>query len=350
MFEFFSKLFSTDFMPHVYCLRQPAIVWLHVCSDALIAFSYFLIPAGLIYLVRRRRDLSFSWMFLLFGVFILSCGSTHLMAIWTLWHPAYRLEGLIKAITAAASLPTAFLLLLLIPKALTIASPERLRQLNAALEAEVTEHRNTGRRLRESEQRYWSLFEDSPLPKVVFDTETLAFIAVNAAAEDLFGYTREEFLHMTLRDVRPPEEVPALMEFLSAVDSDGGSTNTFAGRRKNGKPIKISARLRPIEFGGRSAYISQMTDVSEHERLESRVRHSQKMEAVGSLAGGIAHDFNNLLTVILGYSDGILGKLEDADAIRDKVSEIQAAGRRAASLTRQLLAFSRKQTLRPQIL
>jgi PAS domain S-box-containing protein len=137
MVEFSRQLFSTDFMPHVYCLRQPAIVWLHVCSDALIALAYFLIPIGLIYLARQRRDLSFSWMFVLFGVFILSCGSTHLMAIWTLWHPVYRLEGLIKAITAAASLPTAFLLLVLIPKALALASPEQLRQLNAALEHQI---------------------------------------------------------------------------------------------------------------------------------------------------------------------------------------------------------------------
>ena len=87
MSEFFSKLFSPDFMPHGYCyLWQPGIVWLHAISDSVIALSYYLIPLVLIYFVRKRTDLPFNWIFVMFGVFILACGTTHMMEVWTLWH------------------------------------------------------------------------------------------------------------------------------------------------------------------------------------------------------------------------------------------------------------------------
>src|SRR5712671_1783783 len=98
MIEFLRNLFSSDFMAHGYCyLWKPEIVWLHAISDGLIALSYFFIPVMLVSLVRRRKDLPFHWVFLMFGVFIVSCGATHLMEIWTLWNGTYRLAGVIKA-------------------------------------------------------------------------------------------------------------------------------------------------------------------------------------------------------------------------------------------------------------
>ena len=127
MSEFFRHLFSMDFMPHVYCLRQADVIGVHVASDATIALSYCLIPLALVQLVRQRRDLVFSWMFLLFGAFILSCGLTHGISIWTLWHPAYRFEGLVKAMTAMFSLTTALLLFRLLPQAVALPSPAQLR-------------------------------------------------------------------------------------------------------------------------------------------------------------------------------------------------------------------------------
>ena len=140
--EFFSKLLDANFMPHGHCFFwRPEIVWLHVVSDALIAASYFLIPFALVRLARKREDLAFHWMFLLFGVFILACGTTHVMSIWTLWIPMYRLEGVVKGVTALASVPTALLLVRLLPQMIAFPSPSQLRSANLALENEIIERK-----------------------------------------------------------------------------------------------------------------------------------------------------------------------------------------------------------------
>jgi len=130
MIDFWQNLLASDFMPHGVCfLWNPEIVWLHAISDAVIAISYSLIPLALVYFVRKRTDLPFQWMFLMFGVFILGCGTTHVMELWTLWHGTYRLAGVIKAITAGASVLTAVLLVRLMPQALALPSPAQLVRL-----------------------------------------------------------------------------------------------------------------------------------------------------------------------------------------------------------------------------
>jgi PAS domain S-box-containing protein len=143
MLEFLMKLFSSDFMGHGYCyLWQPGIVWLHAISDTMIALSYYVIPLALVYFVRKRRDLPFHWMFLMFGIFIFGCGTTHLMEVWTLWHGTYRLAGVIKAITSVSSVATAALFVHLVPEAVALPSPAQLRAANEELEREIRERRS----------------------------------------------------------------------------------------------------------------------------------------------------------------------------------------------------------------
>src|ERR1051326_2582319 len=112
-----AKLLETaPFMSHGFCyLWRRNLVSLHVISDSLITLAYYTIPFTLLYLVRKRRDLPFNWMFVAFGVFIIACGTTHLMEIWTIWTPVYWLAGVIKAITAVASVVTAIALIKLVP-------------------------------------------------------------------------------------------------------------------------------------------------------------------------------------------------------------------------------------------
>ncbi|MBC7499756.1 MAG: GHKL domain-containing protein [Herminiimonas sp.] len=141
MNAFFTRFFSADnFMPHGHCyLWEPVVLWLHVVSDALITLAYFSIPVTLLFFVRKRKDLQFHWMFLCFAVFILACGASHVMEIVTVWYPAYWVSGVIKAITALASIPTAILLVKLIPFALALPSPAALAASNELLRLEIAD-------------------------------------------------------------------------------------------------------------------------------------------------------------------------------------------------------------------
>jgi C4-dicarboxylate-specific signal transduction histidine kinase len=138
----FETMRSSMFMPHGMCFMwQPEVLWLHAITDSVIAVSYYMIPLGLIYFVRRRHDLPFNWMFVLFGIFILGCGTTHVMAVWTLWYPNYWIDGFIKAGTALASVVTAVLLWWLMPRLLALPSPAQLREANENLSREVAVRR-----------------------------------------------------------------------------------------------------------------------------------------------------------------------------------------------------------------
>jgi signal transduction histidine kinase len=127
--EFFRTLFSSDgFMPHGFCyLWSPGLVWLHAISDSLIALAYSSIPVTLVYFISKRRDLPFNWIFICFGIFIMACGATHAMEVWTLWNATYWLSGGVKLITAIASVTTAILLVHLVPQAIALPSPETLK-------------------------------------------------------------------------------------------------------------------------------------------------------------------------------------------------------------------------------
>lgn len=135
MFKLVQYFFALNqFIPHGHCyLWKPELVSLHIASDSLIALAYYSIPITLIYFTQKRRDLPFNWIVLLFGAFIILCGTTHLMEIWTLWHPVYWVSGFLKAITAGVSVLTAMLTVPLAPQALALPNIARMEATNRAL-------------------------------------------------------------------------------------------------------------------------------------------------------------------------------------------------------------------------
>jgi signal transduction histidine kinase len=140
--------------PHGFCLLwEPGLIWLHAASDAIIGLAYYSIPLALIQFVRRRGDVAFSWIFWLFAAFILACGTTHFMALVTLWQPLYWIDGLIKAVTAILSIFTAILLWPLIPRALAMPSPAALREVNVELARQIAERDHAEEQFRISEAR-----------------------------------------------------------------------------------------------------------------------------------------------------------------------------------------------------
>jgi two-component system cell cycle sensor histidine kinase/response regulator CckA len=195
------------------------------------------------------------------------------------------------------------------------------------------------------EQRDRLLFEQHPMPMWVYDTATLRFIAVNDAAVRHYGYTREEFLAMAITDIRPREDVEALLTHLGEGGTGSPIPRTWRHRTKDGRLIDVEITAGRAVFEGRDAALILANDVSDRRRMQQRLMESEKLEAVGRLAGGVAHDFNNLLTVIHGHASMLADRLDRAE--QADVGEILRAAEQAAALTRQLLAFGRRQVLHP---
>ena len=198
--------------------------------------------------------------------------------------------------------------------------------------------------------RYQQLFDANPTPMWTHDLETLRFLDVNEAAISHYGYARSEFLARTIKDISRPEDVPALLTRLQNGEVAADGHYIWKHRIKNGSMIDVELRQRLLDLEGRRIGLISANDVTEQLLLEQQLRQSQKMEAIGSLAGGIAHDFNNLLNVIGGYSELILERVASDEVVRPMATQINRTVERAASLTRQLLAFSRKQVLESVVL
>ncbi len=343
-----------------------------------------------------------------------------------------------------------------------------------------TPERTAEAALRESERRYRQLFESNPQPMWVYDRETLRFLAVNDAAVNHYGFSREEFLGMTTREIRPPEEIPRMLKFAERVGDGFVKAGLWRHRKKNGEVIEVEVTSHGLNFDGRRARLLLASDVTDRRRAEAGLRASeerlrlalsaanqglydinfldctqtvsdeyarmlgfeptgfvetleswkarlhpedreaavsvfddyvagriseyrtefrqqardgqwrwissqgrimqrdaagrpvrmlgthtditerkmveeqlvqaQKMESVGRLAGGIAHDFNNMLGVIIGHCELAEERLPEAHPLRSDLREIRKAAQRSADLTRQLLAFARKQTISPKVL
>ncbi len=348
------------FTPHGFCLAwQPGLIWLQAGSDILIAAAYFSIPATLLIFLRRRRDLAFKPVFALFAAFILACGTTHVMGTITLWAPYYWLDGAIKALTAALSVATAIALWPLIPKALALPSPDALREANAALAHEVRVGAETAARLQVSEARHQAQYSRTPAALHAVDSHGM-LVDVSDRWLDLIGYERHEVIGQPITRFYTPDTAQSAMDHLAALSA--GSFLLQAERRMQCR----DGRVRDVELvleverdsGGRlDRVLAAVTDVSARKEAqaalqaaEERLRHAQKMEAVGQLTGGIAHDFNNLLTTIMGS----LELLQHRAALDERGARLAGnaldGARRAARLVSQLLSFSRKQMLAPESL
>ncbi|MGH2755673.1 MAG: ATP-binding protein [Actinomycetota bacterium] len=224
----------------------------------------------------------------------------------------------------------------------------REREL-ASQRIRIEEQEKSAEALHKSEETFRLLFQSNPLPMWVYDRESLAFLAVNNAAIEKYGYSRDEFLGMTIKDIRPIEEVPALLNNLEADRSGYQDSGAWRHLTKDGRYLTVDITSHLISFEDRTSVLVVAQDVTDRKVLEESLRQSQKMEAVGQLAGGIAHDFNNLLSVVINYARLVEEELEADDPKRADVETILDAGDRGARLTRQLLTFSRKEVVQPQV-
>jgi hypothetical protein len=303
--EFLHKLFSSDFMGHGYCyLWKPEIVWLHAISDGLIAISYYFIPVTLAYLVRKRRDLPFHWVFFMFGLFIFGCGTTHAMEIWTLWNGTYRLAGIIKAITAGASLATAVALVPIVPRALRLPSPAQLRAANLELEMEIAERRRVEDALRVAllgvQQRTGELAQlnqelQAEIAHRRFVEETLrkqanlldlAHDAIivrdmndvvtywNAGAEEIYGWKREEAVGKITSQLLHSMYSTSLDVLKAEVVRESRWEGELAQTRRDGSKIVVASRWAlQQDVEGRAVAVLQIdSEITDPKQRCARVK------------------------------------------------------------------------------
>jgi two-component system, cell cycle sensor histidine kinase and response regulator CckA len=223
---------------------------------------------------------------------------------------------------------------------------------------DVTERVRAEEALRSSEEKFRMAFTTGPDAFYLASIDDGKIIEVNPVFEDIFGYDRDEVIGKTSLELglyRHPEDRARM---LTELKSKGSVRDLeLEGLKKTGEQISVSLSVSATVLHGQTLMLGVIKDITErkraeatHERLQAELQQAQKMESVGRLAGGVAHDFNNLLTAITGYAAFVLDELAPADPARADVQEILAASERASALTAQLLAFSRKQVLKPQVL
>ena len=317
------------FMPHGVCYSwDPGLMRLHLISDSLIGVGYFSIPAALVYFMRKREDLPFSWMFLLFGIFIIACGTTHWMEVWTLWHPHYWLAGWVKALTAGASVPTAIALAFLIPRALEVPSVKQLRDAKEALELEVFERKRAEEKLRQAQaelerrvaertaelaaangelerQHEWLQIVLSSIGDAVIATGARSEILfTNAIAQTLTGWSPAEAVGRPLPEVfnivhagtRLPANNPVL-GILSGKTSEVVSDDTILVAR-DGREIPIDDNAAPIRdpSGAVVGVVLVFRDVTERKAAEQALREADKRK--DDFLAILGHELRNPLSPI----------------------------------------------------
>jgi PAS domain S-box-containing protein len=198
------------------------------------------------------------------------------------------------------------------------------------------------RKARRTQDAYHRLFDTSPLPMVAFDAETLRFAAVNQAALDFYGYSREELMPLTMNALKVGDDLAMFRAALSKTVSMDARIVTRHVKR-NGTVVDVEVAGRTVSFRGRPTRLAVVVDRTERERLEGELRQAHKMEALGRLAGSVAHDFNNLLMVIMSFSSALLDDTPEDHENWEALRQIHRASERSAELTKQLLAFSRHQ-------
>lgn len=377
-----------SFAPHGQCLLWNSdLVWLHTISDSLTALAYYSIPIALLYFAKKRRDLPYKWIFVLFGAFIFACGTTHLMTVWTIWKPDYWLEGTIKGANAAISLITAGLLWPMMPRLLRLPSPAQLDaanqelqkeisirrhvaaelagirqhlerqvqertaellQANTALHADIAERIRAENALREANAYNRSLIEASLDPLVTISPDG-NITDVNTATEAVTGLPRERLIGSDFSDCFT-EPDSAQEGYRQALSQGAVRDYPLTVRHTSGRltDVLYNATVYCNTAGVVQGILATARDITERRRIQEQAARTERLATLGQLLGGIAHEIKNPLFVMTGRLQLLKEKLanREYDTLGTELQPIEDASRRMTEITQRFLVLARP--LKPQ--
>jgi len=376
MLAWLSGIWDTGgYLPHGLCLAwDPELVWLHVVSDALIAGSYYSIPAALVIFAIKREDLPFPSIFGLFAAFILACGTTHLLGAVTLWEPLYRLDGAVKGATALVSLPTAGVLWYLLPKALALPSPAQLESANRSLLHEIEERKRVERQLREMnlmlDERVrartallQSILDTVPDALIVIDAQGVVE-SFSATAERMFGYSSADVCGRNVSMLMPAPyrgEHDRYIERYRRTREPRmiGNMRELTGQRSDGSVFPMELSVGEVLHADRQLFTGFVRDISERraadvrlQELRSELLHVSRLSEMGQMATTVAHELNQPLSAISNYMKGGIRLIENGGdlplpLLREAMERAAEQAIRAGQIIRRLRDFvSRGETER----
>jgi PAS domain S-box-containing protein len=342
-----SALNTNSLLPHGFCINwTPALLWLYVIADALIVLAYYSIPLTLAYFVWRRKDLQFSWIFMLFGAFILACGTTHLLGIVVLWNPIYWIDAGMKGITAIISVFTAIALVRIIPKALKLPSPAQLEtevqdrvhayeKLKIAQTSLVKANQTLECRVNERTQELQKNEEYLRIAATVFESQEGMFVTdvnkvilrVNHAFTKITGYSAEEAIGSTpnlLSSGKHSDEFYTTM--WEAINSKGAWEGEIWNRHKNGEIYSEQITITAVKdaSGIVTNYVATAIDITDRKYQEQlRLAHEVALRHV--LVREVHHRIKNSLHGITGLLQRFVVQYPELGfPIRKAISQVQS--------------------------
>ena len=369
-FENFLKVYT----PRQVCMfHERPVIWLHVISDLFIALAYFSIPFALVYFVRRRKDMRFGSVFWMFAAFILACGTTHFFSVLDVWHPFYKLDGIVKLITAALSISTAAALWRLMPTALAMPSAAHLEETvrertseleksNARLQAQITaraediaELERGKKALAENELQFRQLA--NTIPQLAWMAKPDGWIFwYNDRWHEYTGMNAEQMEGWGWQKVHDGKELPRIVEtWKAALDSGRPWEDTFPLRRHDGEfrwhlsralPLRDSEGRVKLWFGTNTDVTEQRQMVQQRDDLlaseraaRSTAEHASRMK--DEFLATLSHELRTPLNAILGWSQILRKGPEDEDDLQQGLETIERNARVQTQLIEDLLDMSR---------